>query len=202
MDNMQVTTLKPDSYNDWRSNSKKSPRSRISLKENNYFKEKKKRAEMPSFNFKLIHSSGEYQDTYLEGKYGKKGSIENLSNQAKYVSLKNESNANYSESDNKQFIDKLEKKANNFNPEINLFHIMKAVTKELDHDEETRNLKEKIRPASKLEMLQRIKTQSLHTITENIKQTEIEKMKAMTKTEILRISNEMTYLLDKAVKEK
>ena len=149
----------------------------------------------------MAHSSSEYQDGYLKGRL-QRASAESNTFQARFASLKNESNGTFSEAENKLFIEKLEKKANNFNPEINLYNIMKVVTKELDHDEEARNLKDKIRPPSKLELLQRIKTQSLHTIQETIKQSEVEKMKSMTKTEIARISNEMTYLLDKAVREK
>ena len=200
-ENVPVTTLKPESYNDWRLNNKKSPKSRGSIKENNFFKEKPKKGEPASYNFKLAHSSSEYQDGYLKGRL-KRASAESNTFQARFASLKNESNGTFSEAENKLFIEKLEKKANNFNPEINLYNIMKVVTKELDHDEEARNLKDKIRPPSKLELLQRIKTQSLHTIQETIKQSEVEKMKSMTKTEIARISNEMTYLLDKAVREK
>ena len=106
------------------------------------------------------------------------------------------------ETESKKIIERIEKKTNNFNPEINMFNIMKAVTKELDDDEEIRRLKEKIRPANKSEMLQRIKAQSMHKIQESIKQIEVEKMKTFTKTEITKISNEMNYLLDKSERQK
>ena len=189
-DNPLVTTLRPESYNKWRSNSV------IKIKEERNKKEKKKIMK-PSYNFKLIHASSEYQDTYLTGKNTIK--IPNKGNTKHESTITN--NIQF-DTDTKRFMEKIEKKANNFNPEINLFNIMKAVTKELDNDEDNKNLKERIHPANRLELLQRIKTQSLHTIQESVKQTEMEKIKKMTKNEIIRISNEMNYLLDKSQREK
>lgn len=202
-DKLGVTTLNNESYNSWRASSfKKTTVDKLSLKvkQNNSYKSDQKLIK-PSYNFKLIHASCEFQDNYLENKHFIKKTENKAENLNKFFS-KNEQNPNIFETDNKTFIEKLEKKANNFNPELNLYNIMKIVTKELDNDEESRNLKEKIRPPNKMELLQRIKTQSLHTIQESIKKTEVDKLKNLTKIEISKISNDMSYLLDKSLREK
>lgn len=202
-DGLQVTILRPESYNNWRSNTKKSPKSHRSSLKFNESAIPKKASEKLSFTFKLTHDSSEYQDNYLKGRYQKTNPLKSSATQQRLISPNNDLNGvNYSETESKQFIEKIQKKAEKFNPELNLFNIMKIVTRELDNDKETREIKEKIKPANKLEMLERIKAQSLHTIRESIKQTEFEKIKAETKNEITRVSNEMNYLLDKALREK
>jgi len=194
-----ITALKAESYNNWRSNSRQKL-----FREKNFLifsKEKQKNPHL-SYNFKLTHSSSEYQDNYLQTKNFNR--IENKFMTASVIKLQGNKNEGLqqNETDTKKIIERMEKKTNNFNPEINMFNIMKAVTKELDDDEEIRGLKEKSRPVNKSEMLQRIKANSLHTIQESIKQIEVEKMKTFTKTQITKISNEMSYLLDKSEKQK
>lgn len=201
-----VTTLKPESYQRWRSNSIKTDQKPKRIYKNNKNSEKKllDNRFSSSSNFKLIHSSGEYQDNYLENKYKSYNPRPKSSNLLAKTFNKNDHSSTgfMTEEEAKNFIEKIEKKAKNFKPDVNLFNIMQSVTQELNNDDETRNIKDKIKPANKLEMLQRIKTQSLHTMQESIKKTELEKMKTFTKNEINKISNEMNYLLDKALREK
>lgn len=197
-----VTTLKPESYHKWRSNSIKTEQKT----KKNYKPEKKLLENHPSSssNFKLIHSSGEYQDNYLENKYKNYTTRPKSSHLLAKTFNKSDhpSTGFMTEEEARNFLEKIEKKAKKFKPDVNLFNIMQSVTRELDNDDETRDIKEKIKPANKLEMLQRIKTQSLHSMQESIKKTELEKMKSFTKNEINKISNEMNYLLDKALREK
>ena len=198
-ENNPITALKAESYNNWRSNSQQKL---FREKKKIIFSTEKQKNPHSSYNFKLTHSSGEYQDNYLQTKNFNR--TENKVMTASLIKHQGKTNEGLqqNETESKKIIERIEKKTNNFNPEINMFNIMKAVTKELDDDEEIRRLKEKIRPANKSEMLQRIKAQSMHKIQESIKQIEVEKMKTFTKTEITKISNEMNYLLDKSERQK